>query len=491
MSELSSIAQRYIQKHYVKDPTKEATSGEKLLGNIIYSAISGESASSVFDLVASEDFFLPHERRLFDLLKEMSELDGDESIGIITVLHKLHGDPYWNLQSLSRIALPEHNLLPIAQQLSPFAKDLRNKSAAVKIIESAEILLRTLGSNAQQDPTKYLEQHLNAMNEMILDSPTGKNEILMAEDLWPAWVERLENRINNEEGDNRRIKLGLDSFDDILPMSKTNFVILAGRPGVGKTSSLLFLVNQIIMANPESIGLILSLEQPVDEILEKRVASEAHLEVMTFKSPQDFSEAELDRLMAAVRTMNEREKTRLGYVDKATLKMSDIRQQVRRMKKAKGGLDWVAIDYLGLIKAEQNNKDAYHKITQISGDLKRLAREEDVLVISLCQLNRDSAKAQSKPEMKDLRDSGAIEQDADAIIFVHRANYYKGEEVLKEKGENKYQAMKKESEQEPLDDHTYLCIRKNRHGAKQRVDIPFTFFPNTGKMVPILIEGES
>lgn len=492
MSSLSPIVHKYLQKNYVKNPKKEATSGEKLLGNVIFSAISGDTFSHVFDLVSSEDFFLDHEKRLFDTLRDMNESDGFESIGIITLCHKMQEkkDQYWNLDSISRIALPEHNLVPIAQQLSPFARDLKNKAASVRIIQSAEILLQTIGSRASEDPTIALEQHLSTMNDMILKSPSGKNDILMAEDVWPEWIEKIENRIKNEQDDSRRIKLGLASFDEILPMSKTNFVILAGRPGVGKTSSLLFLVNQIIIANPEKIGLVLSLEQPIEEILEKRVASEAHLEVMKFKTPKEFKEDELDRLMAAVKLMADREQHKLGYVDKAVLKMGDIRQQVKRMKKARGGLDWVAIDYLGLIKADSSAKDNYHKITAISNDLKRLAREENILVISLCQLNRDSAKDQKKPEMKDLRDSGAIEQDADAIIFVHRQNYYKGEEVLREKGSSKFQAVKDQGVQEPLDDHTYLLIRKNRHGAKQRVDIPFTFFPETGKMVPVRLEQE-
>lgn len=485
MSSFTPIVQKYLEKNYVKDPTKELTSGEKLLGSIMYSAITGDAYSRVFDLVISGDFFFDHEQRLFDLLREMYDTDGFESIGIITVWHKLQDkkDQYWNLQNLSRIALPEHNLVPIAQQLSPFARDLKNKAVAIKIIQSAELLLRSVASNAAEDPTIALEQHLSSMNDMILSSPSGKNGLLMAEDVWPEWIEKIENRIKNETLDDRRIKLGLESFDAVLPMSKTNFVILAGRPGVGKTSSLLFLINQIIIANPKKVGLILSLEQPIEEILEKRVASEAYLDVMKFKSPQQFSDDELDRLMAAVKIMAEREQGRLGYVDKAVLKMSDIRQQVKRMKKSRGSLDWVAIDYLGLIKGDSYAKDNYHKITSISNDLKRLAREENVLVISLCQLNRDSAREQKKPEMKDLRDSGAIEQDADAIMFVHRSNYYKGNHlVLSGK------TTKKQNLDEEIDQKTYILIRKNRHGTIQRVDIPFSYDESTGRMLPFQMD---
>jgi replicative DNA helicase len=147
------------------------------------------------------------------------------------------------------------------------------------------------------------------------------------------------------------------------------------------------------------------------------------------------------------------------------------------------------IDYLGLIKPDGKTQDLYHKITAISGELKRLAREENILIICLAQLNRDTAKTKSKPEMKDLRDSGAIEQDADAIIFVHRENYHGGEKILQENGSKSKNFAS--SLDQSLDQNTYLCIRKNRHGVEQRIDIPFAYIPEYGKMVPVLLENSN
>jgi replicative DNA helicase len=482
----SKLMARFVAKHYVTKTAAELTPGEVILGTIISEGESQQKDWRPIDLVKEEDFPLPHEKRLFKALKQISEEDGDEAISILTVSLRLQNDQdsYWTPSAIVRISAPEHGLLPSTHNLFPYIQAIRNISMCAKIIESIDFLLMSLDRDCRNDPLPLLNAHSLIVSEMLLQSPKTKDALIWSEQFWTDYVDELEERIQNPLGHGDRLTLGLEAFDNVLPMSKSNLVILAGRPGVGKTSSLLFFIESIVKSNPKAIGLIISLEMSMKEIGDKRVASAGSVEVMKFKKPETFNDDDMDRVVAAIKDMQERENNRVAYIDKSTFKVSDIRREIKRIKKEKGAIDWAAIDYLGLIKHEGKQQDLYHKITAISGELKRLAREENILIICLAQLNRDTAKTKGKPEMKDLRDSGAIEQDADAIIFVHRENYHAGEKVLQEEGKFKNFAQ---NLSQPLDQNTYLCIRKNRHGVEQRIDIPFAYIPEYGKMAPVFL----
>lgn len=485
----SQLASKYLVKYYVSKVASELTPGEVILGTIINEGENESKDWRLLDRVNEDDFPLPNEQRLYRALREMGDEHGEEGISILTVSLRLQAnqDGYWTPSAIVRIAAPDSGLLPSTHNIHFYIQALRNINTTAKIIESADLLLSSLDRNPRNDPLTILDAHASTINEILLGSAKTKDAVLWSEQFWTNYVDDLEKRIQFPDGNGERILLGLKTFDDVLPMSKGNLVILAGRPGVGKTSSLLFFVDGITSTNTESIGLIISLEMSMKEIGDKRVASAGSVEIMKFKRPENFSEDDMDRIVQAIREIQTRENGRIAYIDKSSFKISDIRKEIRRIKKEKGKLDWLAIDYLGLIKPEGKTQDLYHRITAISGELKRMAREENILIICLAQLNRDSAKTKSKPEMKDLRDSGAIEQDADAIIFVHRENYHNGEKVLNEQGQKKT-GNPLERLTPPMDQNTYLCIRKNRHGVEQRMDIPFFYLPEYGKMMPVVIE---
>ncbi len=486
---VSKMAQGFIARHYLGKADQELTPGEVILGTIINEGETKSQEWRLIDKVNENDFPLPTEKRLYKTLKLLFEENGEDGISLLTVSLRLQidQDPYWKPSAIVRIAAPEMGFLPAAHNMHVYIDAMRNICMAAKIIESSELLLMSLNQNPHANPLPTLDAHAEVVNELLLGSSKTKDEVIWSDEFWSDYIDDLEKRIDFPGGNGERIHIGIEVFDKVLPMSKGNLVILAGRPGVGKTSSLLFFIENITKANQDCIGLVISLEMSMREIGDKRLAAAGSVDVMKFKSPENLSEDDLDRVVAAIKQIQEREKDRLAYIDKSTFKISDIRREIRRIKKEKGKLDWLAIDYLGLIKYEGKAQDLYHKITAISGDLKRMAREENVLIISLAQLNRDSAKMNMKPEMKDLRDSGAIEQDADAIIFVHRDNYYKGEKILKEKGGHKTTNPFSGVGQE-IDDMTYLCIRKNRHGIEQRMDIPFIYNSDYGRMSPVTIE---
>jgi len=138
----------------------------------------------------------------------------------------------------------------------------------------------------------------------------------------------------------------------------------------------------------------------------------------------NISDDEFDRLSDTSRKLNEQLSTRISFNSRRRTFIEDIEVDIHRIKQEYGRCDFVMIDYIGLLEVkDKTQKDLYHKMSYISATLKRIARQEKVLVIALCQLNRLAGKEKRKPENTDLRDSGAIEQDADTIMFVHRDEY--------------------------------------------------------------------
>lgn len=472
--EITPLLNRFLEKNYYQK--NGLTDGEAILGNIIQ---FGDSEYNFFTALSSDDFFLPHEKFLFDTLLSMQEADEGISLPTVALKVKDLGNQSWTVQKLLDIASTDQGNAPVAMNMKVFLDRLKRIKISLVILDSAEKLMGSIGT-VHTNPFEPLEKHLAEMNELACSSPTGKREIVWSQDMWAEYLQDLEAQMTNPDKNRQRLYLGLDSFDSILPMSRTNFVILAGRPSIGKTSSVLYFIDNLSRANPDAVGIVISLEMELSEIAAKRAAATGSINILKLKEPETLDVDECDRLIGAIGKISKDEWNRVAYSRKGVNTVSDIRREIRRIKAKQGKCDWVVIDYLGLLKAEgSGGKDLYHKVTQISGDLKRLAREEGVLILCLAQLNREQAKAamvdgkKPKPELKDLRDSGAIEQDADAIIFIHRDNYFSGDKIY---GKNDQQTM--------VDDTTYLCIRKNRHGTQNRIDIPFAYDPVTGKMTP-------
>lgn len=261
------------------------------------------------------------------------------------------------------------------------------------------------------------------------------------------------------ETGNGAVPTGTKELDRILGggMLRSGLYILAARPGMGKTTFALQ-ITDFIAANSGPV-LFVSLEMSMEQIQGKRLARMAGIpsDALLLSSGENLDYGKIARADAALKKLP-------VYISRRT---SASVAQIRRMAKQVPGLECVVIDYLGKIAPSNPKASRYESITAISGDLKTLAVELGVPVLCLSQLNRESENQKDKrPQLSNLRDSGAVEQDADGVIMLHRSDYY-------------------EMNDEPVREHEAveleIIVRKNRHG---RVGRCFAgFFPATGRIV--------
>ena len=230
---------------------------------------------------------------------------------------------------------------------------------------------------------------------------------------------------------------GLENFDDSFGGWKAGEVIIvAARPGQGKTS----LAQQITWHN-SGMGrecAFVSLEMSASELAQRYLSAETGIDSNRLRRREFDRKARLDLHAVGVRF----EGRALTIWDPPRATVSDIRSFARRAM-AERGLSLLVIDYMGLIRAENPKQTRYDQISEISRDIKALARELSVPILALCQLNREAEKS-AAPLLSHLRDSGSIEQDADSVLFLHQS-----------------------------DDKTKLCVAKNRHGPTGFVELVF------------------
>ena len=240
---------------------------------------------------------------------------------------------------------------------------------------------------------------------------------------------------------------------------KSSLFIIAARPGVGKTSLAINFVEKLLDPNNGESGipiLFFSLEQPSQEILIRLISSLANLSQTTLTRQRLSAQAEAQVESVMISLQTEEWGNRFLLEDRSGVTVASIRKQARAVKRTMGKLGLIIVDYLQLMQPDIVNKNdtRTRELSRITSGLKEIARDFEVPVIALSQLNRESENRKTKrPRLSDLRDSGAIEQDADVVVLLHR------EDIAKEKVQP--------------DGKAELIIAKNRHGELGIVDLQF------------------
>ena len=198
-------------------------------------------------------------------------------------------------------------------------------------------------------------------------------------------------------------------------LQKSGLYIVGARPGMGKTTFALNIAERVAKAG--KAVLFVSLEMSTVQIMAKRVAADGHINYSNIMSG-NLSDGKYAEYRATLERIYDRP---FYCIDKSVMTVNDIAAAARSVQ----GLQLLIVDYLGLIRAADESKKLYEQVTEISRDLKAVAKRLGIPVLALCQANRESTKTKTKkPTLADLRDSGSIEQDADGVILLHRADYY-------------------------------------------------------------------
>ncbi len=247
---------------------------------------------------------------------------------------------------------------------------------------------------------------------------------------------------------------------------KESLIILAARPSMGKTAlALNFAVNCIKNGTGNEVVAIFSLEMPADQLMKRIISSEAQISGTNLaKAIADPNEAQNIELC-----MNQLSKMNLYIDESSTCTLADIQSKARKLKEQAGRIDFIIVDYIGLISQSKTSKNADNRqleIAEYSRGLKALARELHVPVLALSQLSRSVEKRPNKrPMLSDLRESGAIEQDADMVLFIYRDEYYKNN-----RDPSEMKNSKNDNAEDPIAE---IILAKNRNGPTNTVKLVF------------------
>ncbi|AVQ29502.1 replicative DNA helicase [Fusobacterium ulcerans] len=388
------------------------TEAEKaVIGGIF---LKQNALTDIAEFLSPDDFYNKDLKIIYAAILEL--YNENKAIDPILILEKnknIKNDTFYEvIESVQTAA----NVIEYAHIVMDKAK-LRNlQDSATKIVEM---------TSDEEETTEDIIDRSEALIFKIAENNNTRN-VISIKDMMNSEFTRLQNVYDNK-GTTIGISSGFTDFDQMTNgFNPSDLVILAARPAMGKTAFALNLALNAAKTN-KSI-LIFSLEMSSSQLLQRFIAIEAGIGLQKIRTGF-LSENDWGRMGLASETLM---KTQLNIADLPNATVMEIRTVARRMKAA-GKLDMILIDYLQLIKGSSGkNENRQQEISDISRSLKGIARELDVPIIALSQLSRATEqRADRRPMLSDLRESGAIEQDADMVAFLYRDDYYNEESEAK------------------------------------------------------------
>jgi replicative DNA helicase len=425
---MSAVEHRKIN---IRIPPQNVESEKALLGSIM---LRPEALPEIMDILRPEAFYLDKHKTIFEAM--LSLYEKREPIDLLTLSSKLKEsvdlDRIGGMSYLTEIV----NAVPSSSNAEHYAGIIQKKHTTRKLIEAGEHIARI-----SYDEENEIEELLDKAEKKLYEV-TSKNlsgvYIEMKDVLGEAW-ERLE-RIHKSKDELRGIPTGFKDLDNKLSgLQKSDLIILAARPSVGKTSLALDIVrNAAIRYNVPTV--LFSLEMSKEQLIDRMLAGESRVDAWKLRTGKLTLDSEFDKIRSSLDPLS---KAPIFIDDQGTNNILKMRSVVRRLKHEKG-LGLVVIDYLQLMAPvhTKGGDNMVQQITEISHSLKQLAKEFDIPVLALSQLSRAVESRGGKPRLSDLRDSGSIEQDADVVMFIHREQNDEGggkkqeTEILIEKHRN-------------------------------------------------------
>ncbi|WP_404653718.1 replicative DNA helicase [Raoultella terrigena] len=390
---------------------------QELEACVLAGLLNGGASPDAFDVIAAtpeESFSIGFHRRAFCEIKKQALANG--LIDMLFVSESLGGSSLADLSEIMRMPATVPNLKGYAGKM---VKAWRSRRMAELLQHGADGIRQ---ANNQEQRDQVVESAVAQLLDMTGD--TGDVQPVHISDLLPTYMETVQKRMDGEVG-TRNLKTGIAELDEATGgINLQDLIVVAGRPGMGKTEFALKIVDGVTAA--AGGALIFSMEMAAAQIVERSLAGSGNMSVSRLRNPLDMQDEDWARFTAAMETMHGRD---IWIVDATDLTIEQIRAVAETHKRRYPHLAMIVVDYIGLIKkpkAERNDLAIAH----ISRNLKTMAMRLHTPTFALSQLSRavDSRPAgQRRPVMSDLRDSGSIEQDADSIMFLYRDDVYNPE----------------------------------------------------------------
>jgi len=394
-----------------KLPPQHIEAEQSILGGIL---IENEAINRVTEILDADDFYREAHRKIFNALINLSERD--EPADLITLTNELRKiDQLDSIGGASYLASLIDSV-PTAANIQYYARIVKEKAILRKLIQtSTEIITQSYEDRG--DVESFLDEAERSIFEIsekrVRPSFYPIREIVKESF---ATIEKLFKKKEAVTG----VPSGFKELDRMTAgFQPSDLVIIAGRPSMGKTAFCLDVAEYAAIDNKIPVA-IFSLEMSKEQLVIRMLCSQAHVEGTRLRTGY-LNESDWPKLTIAAGSLSE---SPIYIDDTAALSVLEMRAKARRLK-ADHGLGMVIVDYLQLMKGRARVESRQQEISEISRSLKALAKELNIPVIAVSQLSRKTEeRTGNRPQLSDLRESGAIEQDADLIIFIYRDEVY-------------------------------------------------------------------
>ena len=404
-----------------KIPPQNLEAEQSILGSVL---LENSAINSVLEVMSKDDFYSEAHRKIFNVMVELSEKN--EPVDIITLSNALKDrNTLDSIGGTAYLASLVDNV-PSAANVTNYAKIAKEKAILRGLIASATEIINSCYETGS-DVDQILDQAENRIFEIAENKvrPSFHPIREIVKDSFRS-IEDLFARRELITG----VPTGFEKIDDLTSgLQQSDLIIIAGRPSMGKTAFALNIAQFAALESQTPVA-VFSLEMSKEQLVFRLLASEAKVDSQRLRKGF-LGETDWPKLTAAAGRLSE---APLFIDDTPAITVLEMKAKSRRLK-ADAGLGLIVVDYIQLMRGGNYRESREQEISEISRSLKALAKELKVPVIALSQLNRKvEDRTNRRPQMADLRESGAIEQDADVIAFTYRDEVYNKSEDNPEKG---------------------------------------------------------
>lgn len=418
---------------------------QAVLGSVI---IDPKCLTDIATSMKTEYFYIPQHREIYAAMASMYELS--QTIDFVSLIEKLKTDGVYDEAGGKAYLTELVQRVPSSANVLTYVAIIRERYYARALMTAAQGIIKDINDN-ELDSGKLLDSAEQRIYEIRQGRDiTGLTHIKSV--IENETYDRLSKMNDPETRDDYvGIPCGIGELDRMITgLNKSDLIILGARPGMGKTSFALNIVRNVAVNTGKTVCFF-SLEMTRDQLAQRMLSSEAGIKSEKLRTGE-LDDDEWTRLAQAGESLS---KANIYFDESSNITVPEMKAKLRRMNK----VDLVVIDYLGLMHSPRNIDNRVQEISEITRNLKIMAKDLKVPIIACAQLSRGTeGKGKShRPALSDLRDSGSIEQDADIVLFLYRDAYYDNE---------------KSDDEDRSDQSRAECIvAKNRHGEIGTVDL--------------------
>lgn len=418
---------------------------QAVLGSVI---IDPQCLNEIAVQMKTEYFYIPQHREIYSVMSAMYELS--QTIDFVSLLEKLKSDGVYDEAGGKAYLTQLVQTVPSAANVLTYVAIIRERYYARSLMTAAQDIIKDINEN-ELDSGRLIDNAEQRIFEIRqgreISGLTHIKSVIENET-----YDRLSKMADPEtRADYVGIPCGIGELDKMITgLNRSDLIILGARPGMGKTSFALNIVRNVAMNTGKTVCFF-SLEMTRDQLAQRMLSSEAGIKSEKLRTGE-LDDDEWTRLAQAGDALS---KANIYFDETSSITVPEMKAKLRRMKQ----LDLVVVDYLGLMKSARSTENRVQEVSEITRNLKIMAKDLKVPVIACAQLSRGTeTKGKShRPALSDLRESGSIEQDADIVLFLYREAYYDNE---------------KSDDEDRSDETRAECIvAKNRHGEIGTVDL--------------------